>query len=95
MAMASNQSNSSSRPQLHAYGWRAFCVEFLCGAFALTWYLLSVAERNTLRGLTQLEKLAASPSDELPEYGGAQNSLFQEEQSSFERPAEGSPHSLL
>ena len=93
MAIASNKPDSYCS-QLQAYGWRAFCVEFLCGAFALTWYLLSVAERNTLRGLTQLEKLASPPSDDLPEYGGEQNCLFQEEQTSFGHPAEGSPHSL-
>jgi hypothetical protein len=93
VAIASNKPNSYSRSQLQAYGWRSFCVEFLCGTVAVMWYLLSLAERTALKGLTQLEKLAISPSDDLPEYGGAQNILFQEEQSSFGSLAEGSPHS--
>ena len=69
MAIVSNGPDSYSRSQLQAYGWRAFCVEFLCGTLAVAWYLLSLAERTTLRGLTQLENLAAPSSDDLSGYG--------------------------
>lgn len=57
------ESNIYSQSQLRAYGWRAFCVEFLCGIVAIAWYLLALAETITLRGLTRLEK-AADPHHE-------------------------------
>ena len=69
MAIASDRPDSYSRSQLQTYGWRAFCVEFLCGTLVVAWYLLSLAERTTLRGLTQLEKFAAPSSDDLSGYG--------------------------
>jgi hypothetical protein len=68
VAIASNKPDSYCS-QLQAYGWRAFCVEFLCGMLAVAWYFLSLAERTTLRGLTQLENLAAPSSDDLSGYG--------------------------
>jgi hypothetical protein len=68
MAVASNNSNLCSPSKLQAHGWRVFCVEFLCGVVALVWYLLSLAERIALGGLTRLERLAAPPSDDLPGY---------------------------
>lgn len=93
MAMASDPSNFYVPSQLHAYGWRAFCVEFLCGTLAVVWYLLSLAEGITLRGLTRLEKLAAPPADDFPEYGGPRNSPFYDEHSSFGRVAGSTLHS--
>ena len=53
----SSKSNFHSQSQLQAYGWRAFFVEFLCGMVAIAWYLLFLAERAMLRGLTQLEEM--------------------------------------
>lgn len=88
--MASNKFNSHSRYQLQSFGWRAFCVEFLSGTLAVMWYLLSLAERSTLCGLTRLEKLAVPPSDDLAGYSGAQSGMTQEEQSSLRRLTEGS-----
>ena len=65
MAIASNRPNSYSRSQLQAYRWRTFCVDCLCGMLVVVWYLLSVAERTTLRGLTQLDKVAGPSADDL------------------------------
>jgi hypothetical protein len=91
MAMASNESNTYSRSQVQAYGWRAFLLEFLCGMIAITWYLLFLAERIILRWLTRLEKLVTPPSDDPPVYGNAQNVLAQEERSTFRQLAEEVP----
>jgi hypothetical protein len=68
VAIASNNSNLYSPSKLQAYGWRVFCVEFLCGVVALVWYLLSLAERTALGGLTRLEKLAAPAEYSFHEY---------------------------
>lgn len=59
----SSQHNSHSHSALQTYGWRTFCFEFLCGTFAVAWYVLFLAEKTALRGLTRLEKLATARSD--------------------------------
>jgi hypothetical protein len=53
------KSNFYSQSQLQVYGWRALCIEFLCGVVAIVWYVLALAELTVFRGLTRLEKLAA------------------------------------
>lgn len=93
MPTASNQSSFYLGSQMQACGWRAFCIEFICGSLAVLWYLLYLAEGITLRRLSQLEKLAAPPADSLPGYGGARNIPFCDEQASFGRLAERTPHS--
>jgi hypothetical protein len=60
---------------------------------AVFWYLLYLAEGTTLKGLTQLEKLAVPPADDLPGYGGSRNIPFYDEQASFGHLAERTPHS--
>jgi hypothetical protein len=89
--MAWNESNTYSRSQVQAYGWRAFFLEFLCGMIAIAWYVIFLAERTMLRWLARLEKPAAPRSDDLPGNGGAQNVLSHDETSSFGRLAEEVP----
>ena len=75
----SSKSNFYSQSQLQAYGWRACFVEFLCGMVAIAWYLLFLAERAMLRGLTQLEEIAAARPDHVSGIGRGSNALFQDE----------------
>jgi hypothetical protein len=56
-------SNLYSQSQLQAYGWRAFCIEYLCGIVAIAWYAVFLVERVTLAILTRLEGLASSPAE--------------------------------
>jgi hypothetical protein len=77
--VTSSQSHFPSHTQLQAYGWRAFCIEFLCGIVAITWYLLFLAEKTTLRGLTRLERFASPPPEDLSGYGRVSNVLLQDE----------------
>lgn len=75
----SSKANLYSRSRLQEYGWRVFVAEFLCGLVAIPWYLLFLAERTALRGLTRLEKCAAFRPDNLASIGTACNVLFQDE----------------
>ena len=50
------------RSQLQDYGWNTFCVEFLCGIVTIVWYLLALAERNTLRMVTHLQSFGRPSS---------------------------------
>ena len=70
----SSEHNSQSHSALEAYGWRTFCVEILYGTVAVAWYVLFLAEKTALRGLTRLERLATPPSDD-----GISNVLFHDE----------------
>lgn len=58
------KSNFYSQSQLHVFGWRAFCIEFLCGVVAMVWYALALAEVTVLRGFTRLEKFAVQQPEE-------------------------------
>ena len=71
----SSKSNFYAKSKLQVYGWRTILVEFLCCMVVVTWYLLFLAERITLRALTRLEKLAPQ-DDTLSRYGRATNVLF-------------------
>lgn len=64
---------------LQEYGWRAFCIELLYGIIVITWYLLFLAEKTMLRGLTRLETFSTSPRDSPSGYERATNVLFQDE----------------
>ena len=75
----SSKSHFHSQSELQAYGWRTFCVELMCGMVAIAWYLLSLAEKTTLRGLTRLEQFAASGSGDISDNEKASNVLFQDE----------------
>lgn len=74
-----SKSNLYSQSNLQAYGWREFCAEFLYGMVAITWYLLFLAEKTTLTGLTRLEKLATPPLDDHSGYERVSKIFFQDE----------------
>jgi hypothetical protein len=85
-----SKSTFYGQSQLQAYGWRAFCVESLCGVIAIVWYLFFLAERTTLRMLTRLEKLASHRVGDLSPIERACNDLLQDEGScSDPRNADG------
>jgi hypothetical protein len=77
--VVSSNSNLYPQPGRKEYGWPAFCFEFLCGVVPIAWYLLAFAERTTLRGLTGLEKIAASRPNGYLEQGKASQVVFQDE----------------
>lgn len=78
MATLSNPTLYSDS-RLHAYGWRTFCIELLCGVVLILWYVLYLAETITLQGVTRLEKFATSPPSDPVNRSGANNSSCQDQ----------------
>jgi hypothetical protein len=81
-------SNLYSQSQLQAYGWRAFCIEYLCGIAAIAWYAVFLVDRVTLAVLTRLEGLASSPAG-CPDYETAVDALGQAKFQPPQGPTQG------
>ena len=64
MVIPSNRSGSFPQSQAQTYDWRTFLLEFLYGVLTIAWLLLALLEMSVLKGLTRLEKLARSSSDD-------------------------------
>ena len=85
--MPSNRSSISLLPQTQTYCWRTFCLEFLYGLLAISWYLFALPEMFLFRGLTRLEKLVTSSSDDVSKDVSERSVLPEEAESSFHNAA--------
>jgi hypothetical protein len=82
MIIPSNRSGSFPQSQTQTYEWRTFLLEFLYGLLTIVWLFLALAEISAFKGLTRLEKLALSLSDEPSENSG-RSAPFDESESSI------------
>lgn len=83
MVIPSNRSGSFPQPQTQTYEWRTFLLEFLYGLLTIVWLLLALPEMSVLKGLTWLEKLARSSSDDPGKNSGGRSVPSDESESSI------------
>lgn len=62
--MPSNRIGCFARAHLAAYKWRTLIFEFIYGLACMIWFIFMLAESVLLTGMTQLEKLTTSQSDD-------------------------------
>jgi hypothetical protein len=66
--------------KLQLYGWRTFCIEFLYGLFVILWYVLYLAEKITLLGVTRLDSFTTYADGAPDGYQRESSALLQDRQ---------------
>ncbi len=61
--MPSNEWDSRALAQLLVWRWRAFVLEIIYGLARLIWFIFMLVESVLLKGMTELERLTISQSD--------------------------------
>jgi hypothetical protein len=90
--LAATEENRYTRlPQsrTQTYDWRTFFLECLYGLLAVAWSLLALAEMLMFKGLTRLEKLVTTASDDLGDDGSGQDALLELASSSGDHHSQG------